>query len=62
MNKNLSLDTRDSETVLMYFTSEQRKIGYKGLCAINITRLAEIHLSTSIQIANNALKKAQQAK
>lgn len=62
MNQLITIDDVDGETVLRYFSSEKRRSGYTGLCAINISILAKIHLEKSIQIASEAIKKAQQSK
>lgn len=62
MDQSIALYDDDAETVLRYFRSEKLKTGYTGLCAINLSRLAEIHLKDSILTANEAIKKAQQSK
>lgn len=62
MDQKIALYDEDAETVLRYFSSEKRKTGYTGICAINISRLEEIHMPNAIQTANQAIKKAQQSK
>lgn len=51
----------DNLTILAYFEVTQRACGYKGLCFINTTRLAQLHLDNSIAVANAAIAKAMVA-
>ena len=53
----MKIDSQDNQTILAYFTARHRAAGYKGFCAINTKRLAELHLESSIEIANDAIAK-----
>lgn len=53
----MKIDSQDNQTILAYFTARHRAAGYKGFCAINTKRLAELHLESSIEIANKAIEK-----
>lgn len=52
---HITLDKDDEAVILAYFTQEQRKAGYTGVCAVNVHRLDERHMVLAELITTSAL-------